>query len=457
LIIIFISSFAYLFGTYDFNSPVNHESNLPEFTASDRILIFAPHPDDESLGTAGVIQKALEKNAQVKVVVVTAGDAMDPSMMDNITQKTNNTNFTGNIGDLRHIETINAMSKLGLNQSNIIFLGYPDTGMKDIFEDNWDPDQPYSNIRGSNTNNQSPYNFSYQKNVSYTGSNVVKNFEQIMADYKPTIIFYPDDDDEHPDHWATSAFVRYVKTDTAYQGKSYKYLVHKGFSWPTPLKYAPTLNLKFPAEVSSDNTNIYTSNLDNSQEKLKEAAVNSHASQIVQMKDLLQSFIRKNEPFSSYVNQIKIQKINQPRMLKYSLPLSSFEDPKTDDKHDFLQQREDISSLGVAYDNKYLYMVLKAKGKINNNLIHNFHARIFNGTNFTRIDIQVEDKNATYLNLSSNSVFTNETPKVEVLDDFMVISIPIAPFNDVKDILVYADVNDQNKNIDITAVRNMIF
>ena len=40
---------------------------LPEFTDQDRVLIIAPHPDDEAIGTAGVIQKALKAGAKSEV------------------------------------------------------------------------------------------------------------------------------------------------------------------------------------------------------------------------------------------------------------------------------------------------------------------------------------------------------------------------------------------------------
>ena len=39
-----------------------------------RILILAPHPDDECLGTGGLIQQALAKGAKVKVIFITNGD-----------------------------------------------------------------------------------------------------------------------------------------------------------------------------------------------------------------------------------------------------------------------------------------------------------------------------------------------------------------------------------------------
>ncbi|MEI6121822.1 MAG: PIG-L family deacetylase, partial [Opitutae bacterium] len=39
-----------------------------------RILILAPHPDDECLGTGGLIQQALAKGAKIKVIFITNGD-----------------------------------------------------------------------------------------------------------------------------------------------------------------------------------------------------------------------------------------------------------------------------------------------------------------------------------------------------------------------------------------------
>ena len=42
--------------------------------AGARIAILAPHPDDESLGTGGLIQRALAAGAEVRVIFVTDGD-----------------------------------------------------------------------------------------------------------------------------------------------------------------------------------------------------------------------------------------------------------------------------------------------------------------------------------------------------------------------------------------------
>src|SRR5689334_8641068 len=49
-------------------------SNSLALAASDRLLILAPHPDDESIATGGLIQVAREVGAPVRVIVLTDGD-----------------------------------------------------------------------------------------------------------------------------------------------------------------------------------------------------------------------------------------------------------------------------------------------------------------------------------------------------------------------------------------------
>ncbi|MDE1886478.1 MAG: PIG-L family deacetylase, partial [Xanthomonadaceae bacterium] len=44
-------------------------SQILTFTPTDRILIVAPHPDDESIATGGLIQAARAGGAAVRVIV----------------------------------------------------------------------------------------------------------------------------------------------------------------------------------------------------------------------------------------------------------------------------------------------------------------------------------------------------------------------------------------------------
>lgn len=76
------------------------------------ILIIAPHQDDEILATGGLIQKCVKLGDIVTVLFVTNGDHSGP----HIAQK-------------RYYESKNALTLLGIDDKNIFYLGYGDTGM----------------------------------------------------------------------------------------------------------------------------------------------------------------------------------------------------------------------------------------------------------------------------------------------------------------------------------------
>ena len=52
--------------------------NVPELSTSidrtTRLLVIAPHPDDEALGAAGLIQRVRARGGSVRVVLLTSGD-----------------------------------------------------------------------------------------------------------------------------------------------------------------------------------------------------------------------------------------------------------------------------------------------------------------------------------------------------------------------------------------------
>jgi LmbE family N-acetylglucosaminyl deacetylase len=442
-VVLFLVVMSYMYFIY---AEESQYTSLPEINASDRILIFAPHPDDESLGTGGIIKKALENNASVKVVMMTNGDGMGMDQFSNYLESTNNTNYNGSMGDLRHEETINAMNELGLSQDNIIFLGYPDSGLKSLLETNWDDDNLFRNSKGSNQHDHSPYNFSYEENAPYSGSNVVKNIAQIMNDYQPTIIYYPDDGDDHPDHFATSAFVRYTALLTDYKGHSYTYLVHKGISWPNPLSYQPGSQLTFPSELSVLGANWFNSPLSDEEEKSKESAVKAHASQVFILKNLLLSFVRTDEIFAVYPI-IQLQKVNDINSIWTTLPSSSYNDVKNDAKTGMLQKGDDLTAAGVAYDDNNVYLFSRSN-KIQEGLAYNFHLRLFNGTNFNRVDLIVKNGKAEYQSLAKNSIKSDKQPTVEIKNNVIVISFPRELFNGTRYMMMSTDlVNPQDNGL----------
>src|SRR5438094_488409 len=53
---------------------VSSEGRKMKITARDRVLILAPHPDDESLAAGGLIQRAVAAGAATRIVFATDGD-----------------------------------------------------------------------------------------------------------------------------------------------------------------------------------------------------------------------------------------------------------------------------------------------------------------------------------------------------------------------------------------------
>lgn len=439
--LILLSAFSLLYLYFE-ESQVSY-SQFPPLKSTDRIMIVSPHPDDESLANSGLIRAALEANATVLVVMMTNGDAAPINVTDYV-KKNNITDFNGSLGDLRHLETIKAMNQLELNQSHILFLGYPDGALSYLFGSNWDYNNLYKGSNPANNFDHSPYNFSYELNAPYCGANVDKNLEQIIRDYKPNMIIYPDDGDEHPDHWATSAFIRYAAIKTNYSGDTYCYLVHKG-SWPSPLYYKPQSSLEAPKDVLELDGRWFLLNLTKDDENKKEMAIGSHATQVSLMKNYLMSFVRTDEIFA-YYPMIQIDKVSNPDFVNEGMPSSSFNDLKYDSQTSLLLPSSDLAGAGIAFDDNNTYLLLKTSGDIDNSLVYDYHLRVYNGTDFKRLDIKVQDGKAQYELKASNSIDYGQEIGVRVVNNILVVQIPLKLFKGASLVMMSTDVKDTNKN-----------
>lgn len=431
LIVILLGIF--LVAGYFYVNTLDQYSFFPEINSSDRILIFSPHPDDESLGTGGLIKRAVERNATVLVVEMTNGDIMNPDQFKSYLHKINKTDYSSNIGDFRQNESINAIRALGLDQDNIIFLGYPDGGLKPLFEDYWDNTTLFHMNTGSNQFNSSPYTRTYESNAPYYGANVEKNVKQIIEDYKPNMIFYPDDLDYHPDHYATNAFVRYAMIDTDFQGTSYTYLVHHK-DWPRGICYPGTRYL-VPDDITASDAQWLVNKLNNSEERAKDNAIYSYNSQMGDMRILLTSFIRKNEIYAQYP-LIKIEKVNGIENIRHQMPCSSFTRKDNNTQNGILAVPYATITAGIAYDDNYLYLLSESDKQ---NFLYNFHLKLFNGQNFTSIDVKVKGNQTEYELLSNNSIKSDKNPTIYTDNDIVIVALPINIFNDTKSILMSTD------------------
>jgi LmbE family N-acetylglucosaminyl deacetylase len=88
-----------------------------ELPAVRRIIVVAPHPDDEVLGAAGLLQFMLHQSVRIEVVAVTDGESAYPEL-DVATQR--------HLGPMRANESVAALHRLGLEAPHIHRLHIPD-------------------------------------------------------------------------------------------------------------------------------------------------------------------------------------------------------------------------------------------------------------------------------------------------------------------------------------------
>ena len=115
--------------------------SAPTFQAGDRLLVVAPHPDDESLCCAGTIQQARTVGAEVFIVWLTSGDAFEFDAA--LTERTLDPRSAGlqRLGERRIGEARAAAQALAVPDDHLFFLGYPDGGLQRLLLD-YDS-QPY--------------------------------------------------------------------------------------------------------------------------------------------------------------------------------------------------------------------------------------------------------------------------------------------------------------------------
>ncbi|MGC8722221.1 MAG: PIG-L deacetylase family protein [Caldisericaceae bacterium] len=263
-----------------------------DFCKSDRVLVIAPHPDDEALANSSVILRAKAVGANVKVVFVTFGEHNTETLIKFLFFPSP---LASNLlAQRRHKECINAAKTLGLSDSDLVFLGFPDFGNLKIW-DNHFSNRPY--MSGINLHDKTFYSGVYKKGVPFTALEELKLFEEVISSYHPTKLFYPSTLDLNPDHRATGLFTEAALFDLkTIKPELYTYFVHSE-DWPEPVGYFPDDFLGIPSYFSNLDGNWKVSYLSLAQEQIKLNAIKAHLSQYLTKPKFMASFARKDEIF----------------------------------------------------------------------------------------------------------------------------------------------------------------
>ncbi len=281
----------------------------PSPTAADRILVIAPHCDDETLGAGGLLSSAIHAGAAVKVVLITNGDGFHYGAERLFHEKRVAPLDYLRMGLDRQSETLSALSELGVPRSAVSFLGYPDGGTSAMWLSYWDRGHLYTSPE--TLDDHSPYPNAFTPHTPYSGRALLDDLKKIIADFRPTTIVFPHPNDEHPDHWAAycytaAALYELGLSDTV---RVQLYLVHTS-DWPAPRGLHRNLPLLPPTAVeatvgpsqtgfaqSETHWTVFPLGRDGQRAKYK--ATRRYRSQLLVMRDFLLSFDRTNELFAT--------------------------------------------------------------------------------------------------------------------------------------------------------------
>ena len=87
---------------------------------AEKTVIIAPHPDDEVIGCAGLIQALVERGTPPHVIILTGGEGSHRGCCNTSAEE---------IIAARHQLTLKAAATLGIHDSHIHCLNYPDGGV----------------------------------------------------------------------------------------------------------------------------------------------------------------------------------------------------------------------------------------------------------------------------------------------------------------------------------------
>lgn len=352
-----------------------------------RILVVAPHCDDETLGAGGLMRQARKAGADVHVVVISNGDGFRVGVQSEY--KTLRVAPADYIRYAYHRqgESRAAMHVLGVPSDHVAFLGYPDRGLMPMWTTHWSDTQPF--LSSYTQTDHSPYTDSPTPHAPYAGESLLRDLSRQMQADQPTDIYVTHPNDDHPDHAAASVFVQTALAHLKAQGQPWAqrarlhyYLVHRG-DWPCPQGLHENYTLPPPAPMADLDTHWEQLPLSKSDVAKKYAAILSYPSQTELTGRFLFSFARMSELFGTLPN---VQAETLPRVPDGRITLSGEPaewrgivpaalDPVGDTVLRAFQASGDITRLFACRDSRFLFLRLDAHQRLSTRVTYRLSLR----------------------------------------------------------------------------------
>ena len=283
----------------------------------ERLLVIAPHPDDETLGAGGLIQRVLAAHGTVRVVLVTAGDGYVEAVQHETGELRPRAPEYVAYGERRLREARAAMREFGHGRVSLEVLGFPDGGLARLLRAHWRRDLP---DRSPTTEAvHPPYPEALDRNVAYDGDDLRRELVRVLRESRPTTVVFPDPLDRHPDHRATGLFVLLALGDRLGQGaripRLLAYLVHwpgwpPGWDAPRPAPDATQQPLELPPNLPDRGLARIALPLSRAEVATKAAALDRYASQREVLSSFLAAFVRRAEPFTVFT-RAEVQSVGE--------------------------------------------------------------------------------------------------------------------------------------------------
>lgn len=264
----------------------------PAFRAGQRVLLLSPHPDDETLCCAGMLNRARAAGAEVFVTWITAGDGFEFDAA--LTERTLHPQGRAlrALGERRVGEARAAAAVLGIPMDHQVVLGYPDGGLRFLNGVNFD--QPYTSPR---TGASATYLREAQTpGAPFTGEALEADLTRVLRRVNPDLILIPAHEDFHPDHHTLTLFAQRVAARLGLQGRLRYWVVHGGLEWPLPKGAHPALPLVPPPlarHLPWQRVPLAAEDL-----AVKTRAVNAYGTQTEVLGRFMRAFERRNELLS---------------------------------------------------------------------------------------------------------------------------------------------------------------
>src|SRR6185369_16035099 len=143
-----------------------------------RVLIVAPHPDDEAIATGGLIQQTLAGGGAVRVVFLTDGERNVWPQRAMLRKWRITAADRMAWGALRRREALASLALLGASEGDAAFLGFPDGGLNIL--------------------------------AAVGDARIADALSALVRSFEPTLVVSPSSFDLHSDHRAAALFAHRV-------------------------------------------------------------------------------------------------------------------------------------------------------------------------------------------------------------------------------------------------------